>query len=70
LIGGESLESRTTVDFLKKYEVEVREIFQTVIDVMAYRPEEAIAEVEKQYSNGEIVLDDGDYLDHIIRIWE
>jgi len=54
--------------FRKRFKVEITETLQKVVEIMAYSPDEAIAEVTKQYDEGEIVLSSSDFIDSSIGI--
>ena len=49
--------------FRKRYQVEVTETFEKIIEVVAYSMEEAIEQVTQRYREGEIILDSSDFID-------
>ena len=49
--------------FRKKYQVEVTETLQRIVEVVAHTAEEAIAQVTEKYREGRIVLDSSDFID-------
>lgn len=49
--------------FQKKYQVEIAETLQRIIEVKADSPEDAIQKIRKKYMDSEIVLDYSDYID-------
>ena len=61
---------RRSGKFRKKYQIEVTETLQKIVEVTAYSPDDAITEITKQYREGEIVLDSGDCIDYSIAIWK
>lgn len=50
-----------------KFNIEIEEIFQRVVQVEANSIEEAIDIVEKKWNDGEIVLDSEDFMDRNVR---
>ena len=55
--------------FRKKYQVEIAETLQKIVDVYAFTAEEAIAQVTQKYREGDIVLDSSDFVDVSVSIW-
>ena len=55
--------------FHKKYQVEVTETLQRIVEVIAYTAEDAIIQVTQKYREEEIVLDSSDFIDVNIGIW-
>ena len=55
--------------FRKRYQVEITETLQKIVEVSAYSPDEAIAKVTEQYRDGEIGLDSSDCIDYSIQIF-
>lgn len=53
----------------KRYKVEVSEILTQIVEIEADSEAEAVELVEKQYSNGDIVLDASNFLDNEIKIY-
>ena len=49
--------------FRKRYQVEVTETFEKIIEVVAYSMEEAIEQVTQRYKEGEIILYSSDFID-------
>ena len=56
--------------FRKKFQVEITETLQRIVDVMAYTAEDAITQVTEKYRAEEIVLDTSDFIDYNIGIWK
>ena len=56
--------------FRKKFQVEVTETLQRIVEVMAYTEEDAIIQVTQKYREEEIVLDSNDFIDFNIGIWK
>ena len=54
--------------FRKKYQVEITETFQKVVDISAFSPDEAIAKATQQYREREIVLDSSDFIDYNVQL--
>ena len=54
----------------KTYQVEITETFQRIIEVEAESKQDAIFMVDDQYREEEIVLDDADFIDYEIGIFE
>lgn len=52
-----------------KFNIEVEEIFQKVIQVEANSLEEAIKNVQQKWYDGEIVLDSEDFKERIVRAY-
>jgi hypothetical protein len=48
---------------MEKYQVEITETLQRVIEVHAESPDDAVDKVRALYKNEEIVLDSSDYMD-------
>ena len=55
--------------FRRKFQVEVTETLQKIVDIYAFTAEEAIAQVTQKYREGDIVLDSGDFIDFSVGIW-
>ena len=49
--------------FRKKYQIEVTETLQRIVEVVAHTAEEAKAQITEKYREGEIVLDSSDFVD-------
>ncbi len=49
--------------FQKKYQVEIAETLQRIVEVKADCPEDAIQKIRKKYMDSEIVLDYSDFID-------
>ena len=47
----------------KKYEIEIIEMLQRIVEVKAENEEEALDRIKKMYRNEEIVLDERDFVD-------
>ncbi|MDP3837293.1 MAG: DpnD/PcfM family protein [Methylococcales bacterium] len=45
---------------LKKYQIEITETLQRIVEVEAASLDDAIVEIRKQYENEEIILDSSD----------
>ena len=54
---------------MPKFKVEVKEILARVVEVEAPDKDEAVAKIQDQYDNQEIVLDSGDYIETNIDIF-
>ena len=54
---------------MEKYEVEITEYLQRIIEVEAESPEDAVYKVEEDYDNCNIVLDSGDFTGKDIEIY-
>lgn len=50
-----------------KFNIEIEEIFQRVVQVEANSIEEAIDIVEKKWDDGEIILDSEDFMERNVR---
>lgn len=46
---------------MKKFKINIKEILEREVEIIADTEEEAIEIVFKQYKNEEIILDDSDY---------
>ena len=47
---------------LKKYQIEITEILQRIVEIDANSLDDAIIEINKKYKNQEIILDSSDYI--------
>ena len=54
--------------FRRKFQVEVTETLQRIVEVVAHTEEDAIVQVTEKYREGDIVLDSGDFIDFNIGI--
>lgn len=48
---------------IKTYHIEITETLQRIVELEAHSLDEAITEINRQYNNEEIVLDDADFMD-------
>jgi predicted DNA-binding protein (UPF0278 family) len=51
---------------LKKFQIEITETLQRVIEVEAASLDDAITEIRRKYKDEEIILDSSDYIDTVI----
>ena len=47
---------------LKKYQIEITETLQRIVEIKASSLDDAIIEINSRYENQEIVLDSNDYI--------
>ncbi|MDO9213053.1 MAG: DpnD/PcfM family protein [Methylococcales bacterium] len=48
---------------LKKYQIEITETLQRIVEIEAASLDDAISEIQKQYKDEEIILDSSDYVE-------
>jgi hypothetical protein len=55
---------------MQKYQVEITETLQRVVEIKAGSPDDAVEEVMSRYKKEEIVLDSSDYIDTEILLYK
>lgn len=54
---------------MKKYQVEITETLQRIVEVEAKNEKNAILKVAENYKDGNIVLDEGDFMGYEITLF-